>query len=290
MSKLKKTLAASTIVSGLFLGATSATAAIVDLGFIIDESGSVGQSNYESSIVALRNAINQIPLATATVTYRVGVVSFGAIADTVAAPVVFDSQANKDTVLAALLDESVRNSIDGGSLEYGDPSGITNNTLYAPALNLINSEFASAFGTLGDTSIVNMATDGGNGDNTATQTAVTNLIADGWDALSFEAVANTSSSAEAYLATIGFDTNAGVTTQGGCTQTTNAATLGNVVENCFVIDVPSFAAFEDAILTKVQRTVIDTGGGTGVIPLPAAGWMLLAGLGALGLTKRRQSA
>jgi len=287
--KFSKLLGATALSAAAAIGSSAQASTIVDLGFILDESGSVGQTNYESTVVALRNAISQIPLATANVTYRVGVVSFGASADTVAAPVVFDSAANKNSVLDALLDESVDNSIDGGSKEYGTPNGITFNTIYSTALNKINSDFQDAFTTLGDTSIINMATDGENNfsDGAATITARDQLITDGWDSLSFEAVANTSAAAEAALANLGFDTG-GV---GGCVQTTDASTLQNVVDNCFVIDVPTFDAFEDAVLKKVRRTIIDTGGGgPAPVPLPAGIPLVLTALGGFAFLRRKQKA
>lgn len=265
--------------------ASAANADVVDLAFILDESGSVGQTDYESSVTALRNAINQIPLADASVTYRVGVVSFGEVADVVATPVAFDTAANKNAVLAALLDES--STTDGGTRGYNTPSFITSATNYVAAFNETQSAFINAFGSLGDTSIINMATDGGwnaGGDPT---TRAGQLRTDGWDMLSFEAVANTSTSDENFLAGIGFDSG-GI---GGCGITTDPTSLTDVVNNCFVIDVPTFDEFESALLTKVRQTVIDTGGdpGTNVIPLPAAGWMLLAGIGALFGLRRRET-
>lgn len=285
MAFRKSRLIAATAM-GLALSVTAANAATVDLGFILDESGSVGKTNYESSVIALRNALNQIPLASATVTYRVGVVSFGASADTIAAPVIFDTQTNKNTVLAALLDES--STTDGGTRGYGTPSGITNATNYGAALNLLNSEF----GTLGDTSIINMATDGGNNSgysNTEVAGIAGALRSDGWDALNFEAVANTSASNRNYLASIGFDT----ASFGGCGQITDASGITNVADNCFVLKVDTFDKFESAILKKVNKTVIDTGGDpTSPIPLPAGLPLILSGIGALGglgALRRRKS-
>lgn len=257
--------------------ASESMAEVIDLGFIIDESGSVGQTNYEGSISALRNAISQVPLSDGTTTYRVGVVSFGSGAATVATPVAFDSAANKTSVLNALLDESSR--ADGGSLAYNVPFGITDATNYVAAFDKLSGDFSGAFGSLGDTSVANMTTDGGfneGGDPTQRANDLRNV--DGWDSLSFEAVANTSVSDENFLAGIGFDT----TGIGGCNITNDASTLSDVVNDCFVIDVPSFAAYEEAVLSKVAQTVIDTGGNiqTGVIPLPAGLPLLLTGLAA----------
>jgi hypothetical protein len=284
---MRKTIAAS--AAALAFSVTGASAStIVDLGFILDESGSVGQSNYESSVTSLRNAIATIPLADANVTYRVGVISFGNGADVVATPIAFTSAADRQSVLDALLDES--STSDGGTRGYGTPGGITNATNYKSAFDLLDSAFATAFGTLGTRSIINMTTDGGN--NSGASDAEVKLIADelrtvsGWDMLSFEAVANTSASDESYLASIGFDSSG----QGGCTITDDVDTLTDVINNCFVIDVASFADYESAILKKVSRTVIDTGGdpNTGVVPLPAGLPLVLTALGAFGVVARRR--
>lgn len=270
-------LLAAATATGLALSVTAAAATTVDLGFILDESGSVGQDNYEDTVIALRNALNQIPLATASVTYRVGVISFGDQADVIAAPVNFDSQANKNLVLAALLDES--STTDGGTRGYGTPTGITNATDYGAALNLLNSQF----GTLGDTSIINMATDGAN--NSGLSDADVVILAEnlrtinGWDALNFEAVANTGPSERAFLASIGFDSSG----QGSCDQIGDASGITDVVNNCFVLEVETFGDFESAILKKVQKTIIDTGGDPdSQVPLPAGLPLILSGLGALG--------
>ncbi|TCM88002.1 VPLPA-CTERM sorting domain-containing protein [Rhodovulum steppense] len=284
---IKNLASASALAVAAAMGAAPGVSAstIVDLGFIIDESGSVGQANYQSSILALRAALEQIPLADANVTYRVGVVSFGNGADVVAAPVVFDSAANKNAVLAALLDEAVPNSIDGGTRQYGLPGGITNATNYVAAFDAIHNAFISSFGSLGDNSILNMATDGGwnsGGNPTARANALYND--NGWDSLSFEAIGGFSQSNLNFLAGIGFDSG-GI---GGCGITTDAASLQNVTENCFVIDVPSFAAFETAILTKVRKTVIDTGGDPNVVPLPAGLPLMLGVIGAFAFMRRRQ--
>lgn len=69
--------------------------------------------------------------------------------------------------------------------------------------------------------------------------------------------------------------------------------LPNATQTGFVIGVTDFSDYEDAIAAKIGQVVIDTGGGDGnpnVIPLPAAGWLLLAGIGALGVMRRRQAA
>ena len=269
--------AAAAAALSVSFGASAANAAVVDLGFIIDESGSVGQSNYESSVQSLRNAIAQIPLSTASVTYRVGVVSFGASGDVVATPVVFDSAANKQAVLNALDTEAASG--------YGNPGGITFATNYIAAFNTLNDAFANAFGSLGDTSIINMGTDGRHNSGGTTQDVKDRAAElrndDGWDVLSFEAIANTSSGDRTFLGEIGFDPS-GI---GGCDQIGDASGITDVANDCFVLEVSSFAEYEDAIRKKIRRTLDDTGGG--VIPLPAGLPLLLTGFGALGALRLR---
>jgi hypothetical protein len=146
---------------------------------------------------------------------------------------------------------------------------------------------------LGDTTILNITTDGSPNNQTAAENAALAAFNAGLDGLSFEAVGTGLSSSFARnnmadiasLGTTGALGNAVVLDPGD--------SLPNATQTGFVIGVTDFNDYEDAIAAKIGQVVIDTGGGDGnpnVIPLPAAGWLLLAGIGALGVMRRRQAA
>ena len=62
--------------SCLGMGASASHAATVDLAFIVDESGSIGQSGYQTAMTALSNALSVIPFDDPETTYTVTVVKF----------------------------------------------------------------------------------------------------------------------------------------------------------------------------------------------------------------------
>lgn len=56
--------------------------------------------------------------------------------------------------------------------------------------------------------------------------------------------------------------------------------------NSFTVSATAFSTFESAIKGKLVREIT---GDPGVVPLPAAGWMLIAGIGGLAAMRRRKS-
>lgn len=255
----KNTVAAASIaVTSLF--GSMAQAANIDLAFIMDSSGSVGQSNFEDAMDSLASALsNSIPVGGPD-TYRIGVVSFGSGAVLTTFETI-SSQTDLDQVVADIQNQSYT-------------AAGTGSTNYEAAFDLT----VSTFGTLGDTSIVNMMTDGqplsGN-----TADGLTGLVNAGWDSLSFESVG--SGANNNFLQTLTFDTNG----SGMGAILTDPNDITDPLNASFVLEVGSFGAdYDAAIAAKVQRIV------TPQVPLPAGLPLMLGGLAILGAISRRRSA
>ncbi|WP_199913651.1 vWA domain-containing protein [Tateyamaria sp. Alg231-49] len=302
----KKLMAMSLAVCGAMGSGASANPIDpldVDLGFIMDFSGSIGSSSYAGARDALANAIGQIVI-TPEVTYNVGIVRFSSQgANVVIPPVKLTSDAVRDQLVSDIKASS---------------SSTTGWTCYDCGFDQLKDNF----GQLGDVSIANFFTDGANnttrrgGTGTNTDgvgssnsggpgptisqsvvdanalTAATALKDAGWDALGFEAV-NLSVANRLKLEALGFDSQladvnditAGIdpAVMGNCA----AATSDDPLTDCFVLNLPTFLDFENAIGQKVASIVIDTGGEIDPVPLPAGLPLLLAGLGAFAFVRRK---
>lgn len=232
----------------------------VNLGFILDGSGSVSTANFNASRTALANAISaNVPGDDPDFTYTIGVAVFGANG-LVKVPAITVTNANKAAVVAAV----------GNVNRTGINTGATNFNAGFAALN-------AAFGgsvAAGDISIANMTTDGNN--NTGGVPNSGTLSGNGWDSLSFEAVgaANTGP-----LVGLGFDTNGA-----GATLINNTNQITDPLNDAFVIKIADFGQqYADVINRKVRAS-------TGAIPLPAGLPLLAGGLMILGFVGRRRKA
>jgi hypothetical protein len=153
-------------------------AAVIQLGFILDESGSIGSGNYSTIKSGLATAIqNLVPLPGVN-TYEISVVSFSDSATTLVNRVQVTNAASKAAIAAAINADT----FTGG------------NTNYQAAFNLMQTILTTG-GNLPTLSYVNFATDGdptvpgnGNQPNNAGITARNSLIAAGIDNISIEAI------------------------------------------------------------------------------------------------------
>lgn len=263
-----RTFIAAIVATALLLQMSVGTARAdqIDLGFMLDRSGSVGGTNYNVAKQALANALALIPTAGPN-TYRIGVVSFGSDVRTVIPPTVLTA-ANLAGIQAAINSDA----FTGGFTHMWD------------AIN----QSVTNFGALGDVSLLNMTTDGnplcrsGYCDNNTsapfdlTTAAASNAAAQGWDGLSFESIGNSVDTA--FLQSIAFPGPAPLIGPGD--PIPDPTLLG------FVLALNNFGEYDAAIASKVQQIV-----NPNPVPVPAAIWLFgTALLGFVGVSRRRTPA
>ncbi|MEX0339051.1 MAG: vWA domain-containing protein [Arenibacterium sp.] len=257
----KTTLAATAFAVSSLVGSIS-HAANIDLAFIMDASGSVGSGNFNAAMDSLADALAaSIPVGGPD-TYRIGVVTFSNTA-TLTTLKTINTQMDLDMAVADIRAEGF----------------IGSTTNYKAAFDLTRT----SFGALGDSSIVNMMTDGEpcclSTSNSDAVSARNDLKAAGWDSLSFESV--TSGADNAFLSRLAFDTGG----DGGMI-IDDPADINDPLNEAFVLKVASFGtAYDAAISTKVQK-IVDPD----PIPVPAALPLLAGGLALFGFVGRRRRA
>lgn len=266
MSRNLMMVVAATAMSFAISGPVKA-ATIVDLGFAIDESGSIAPSDFTLMKNGLAAALALIPVPsdpTTEPTYRVSIVQFASSASTLVGVTTIDSVAARNAVIAAVN----ANTQSGGFTAIGN------------AIKLLTDNFLAA--GLGDTSILNVGTDGVNNVGLTVDAGATYASGNGIDALSFEAIgpgANTTALLNAAF-------------PGTPVLVTNASQLpDDVLSDSFVYKVDSFLDYEDALKAKLIQIIDDTGGNVGVVPLPAGLPLLLTAFaGLFGVRRFRKTA
>lgn len=254
---IKKIAAAAAFVMPL-AAATPASADVIQLGFILDGSGSISGSEWNTIRGGLASAINLIPFGGAD-TYEVSVVQFSTNAS---------SYASASRIL--ITDATVRSNLStfiGGLAQLG---GSTN---YQAAFTTMQSVLSPTLGGAAF-SYVNFATDGE--PNTCTSgtnpscaiTAFANLTGAGVDNVSVEGIGVSASAA------LNLQTN--FCYPGPC-DTTNPY---NFPTQGFYIGVADAAGYAAAIGNKIR--VI-----TNQVPEPTSLALLAAGLLGFGFSRRR---
>ena len=234
---------------------TSVKAAVIDLGFAVDASGSIGSGNFTTIKNALSAALSVIPTSGAN-TYRVSVVSFSTSAQTVIT----------QTITNAADLAAVQTAVAG----MGYSGGTT--CISCATTNLTNA--FTGLGGLGDLSIMNIVTDGEPNVGTTNGTTLrSSLTGAGWDAISAEAIGSFNLS---FLGNL-VSPNPGVVVN-------NVLNLPNPLTQGFILTLADANAYAAAIGTKVQK-VIDN---VDPVPVPAALPLLATALGVFGFTGWRK--
>lgn len=265
MFNFKKAMTRMTAAAVLAFTASTANAAIINLGFALDESGSVGSSNFVLTRDALADALIAIPTSGDN-QYRLAVTAFSSSSNhkQIIGPTIVTA-ANLAGLQAALKLESYS-------------SGSTDT---AGAIDFLVSLF-TPFSS--DLTLFNITTDGSPNSQTGAENsalAAYNAFVDG---ISFEAVGSgiNNQTALARMARI-----AGLGTAGDATNgvvVANMASIPNAATTGFVIPVSDFAGYSAAINAKIVQIVQDTGGGSNV-PAPSTIAVMSLALLAFGARK-----
>ena len=257
MMTIRRLLAALTTAAGLLLSPFGAHAAVTQLGFILDGSGSVSTTNYNLLRTGLSAAIASLPVDG---TVEITIVSYGSSSSTVTAPVIL-SAAN----LATIQGQITSHVKDNGGTDTAGAITATRNLMTGSAV----------FADPTTKSIINLATDGFPNSQVAAVAAGAAALAAGIDALSIEAIGSGVSSAGALanLAAIAYPGPVSILA-------VNSTNIPNPLNGSFVVPVSDFSALAPVLLAKVQASIT---------PVPEPASLLLVGtslLGALLASKR----
>lgn len=232
--------------------APKADAAVIQLGFILDRSGSIGASNWTTIVNGLATAVDTyVPFDAADV-YEISVVTFAGTATGNITNVLVDSEADRDALVLAI--QGLAAAYIGGGTNFGPA--------FSTMLAVLSASTNSP--TL---SYVNFATDGIQADAAAGLAARNALIAWGVDNISIEGIGAGVDAA---------DLQNNYCYPGPCDVTAPY----NFPAQGFYLGVANADAYAGAIGQKIQ-TVTRT-------PEPMTISLLGIGLAGLGIARRRK--
>lgn len=160
----------------------AASAETIQLGFILDRSGSIGASNWNVIIDGLSSAVGSLIPVGGTDTYEISVVSFASTASADITRVLVTDAAAR-TALAT----SIFNLGDGRSNDVYSGGGTVFGNAFSTMQTVLSGSANVAFGNTSK-SYVNFATDGVESDPAAGVAARNALIAAGVDNISIEGI------------------------------------------------------------------------------------------------------
>ena len=241
--------------------ATYAAPLTTQLGFLIDASGSIGSTNFNTMKSGYSAALAALPTDGSI---ELTVVTFASGTVTVVAP----------TIVTAATLPGILTSINN----MGYTGGSTATDAGINAISGLMTGSANFNRNLN--SMINIATDGVPNNTATAITAAVNAENAGIDALTAEAIGSFDSS---FLKSLVFSPLNGPCTNCGTLLTVNSTPPNPMTSNPWVLPVNSFDDFPTAINAKVQASV-------GQVPEPGILTLMALGLVGLGFARRNRSA